>query len=189
MAIGSASGYASPGSVNEGASMPQPDISVLYGAHLRAMTARADRALAAQGYDGLIIASGSLRYLYLDDNSYPFKPNPRYRSWVPDGSPDCFIVYRPGGRPILVFHQPDDYWYLPPALPQGYWVGSFDLRVVRSPAELRQSTGGGGRWAVLGEPTAVTEGLGDHDPAGLTALFDYARAAKTPYEIECMARA
>ena len=52
---------------------------------------------------------------------------------------------------MLVFHQPDDYWYLPPALPEGYWVGSFDLRVVRSPAELRQATGGGGRWAVLGE--------------------------------------
>ena len=50
--------------------MPQPDISALYGAHLRAMTDRADQALAAQGYDGLIIASGSLRYLYLDDNSY-----------------------------------------------------------------------------------------------------------------------
>jgi Xaa-Pro dipeptidase len=169
--------------------MSQPAISSLYTAHLREMTARADRALAAAGYDGLVIASGGLRYLYLDDNSYPFKPNPRYRSWLPDGTPGCFIVYRPGSRPILVFHQPDDYWYLPPALPEGYWVGSFDLRVVRSPAELRQSTGGGGRWAVLGEASAETEGLGDHDPAGLVNLFDYARAAKTPYEIECMARA
>ena len=169
--------------------MSQPVISALYAAHLREMMARADRALAAQGYDGLVIGSGGLRYLYLDDNSYPFKPNPRYRSWLPDGSPGCYIVYRPGSRPILVFHQPDDYWYLPPALPEGYWVGSFDLRVARSPAEMRQSTGGGGRWAVLGEASAETEGLGDHDPAGLTALFDYARAVKTPYEIECMARA
>ncbi|MDH4260054.1 MAG: Xaa-Pro dipeptidase, partial [Gammaproteobacteria bacterium] len=107
--------------------------------------ARADRALAAQAYDSLIVASGSPKYLYLDDNSYPFKPNPRYRSWVPDGSPDCFVVYRPGGRPSLVFHQPDDYWYLPPALPSGFWVPSFDLKVVRSPAELRQFTAGGGR--------------------------------------------
>jgi Xaa-Pro dipeptidase len=169
--------------------MSQPTISALYAGHLREMTARADRALSAHGYDGLIIASGGLRYLYLDDNSYPFKPNPRYRSWAPDGTPDCFVVYRPGSRPTLVFHQPDDYWYLPPALPEGYWVGSFDLRVVRSPAELRQSTGGAGRWAVLGELSAATEGLGDHDPAGLTTLLDYARAAKTPYEIECMARA
>jgi Xaa-Pro dipeptidase len=151
--------------------------------------ARADRALAAQGYDGLIVASGSLRYLYLDDNSYPFKPNPRYRSWVPDGTPDCFMVYRPGDRPSLVFHQPDDYWYLPPALPEGYWVASFDLRVVRAPAELKQFADAGDRWAILGEPSAVTEELGDHDPVALTTLLDYARAAKTPYEVECMARA
>jgi Xaa-Pro dipeptidase len=164
-------------------------MSALYGGHLREMTARTDPALAAQGYDGLIVASGTLRYLYLDDNSYPFKPNPRYRSWVPDGTPDCFVVYRPGGRPSLVFHQPDDYWYLPPAFPEGYWVASFDLRVVRSPAELKQFAGTRGRWAILGEPSAATEGLGDHDPIALTTLFDYARAAKTPYEVECMARA
>ncbi len=169
--------------------MSQTALSTLYDGHLKEMTARVDRALDAQGYDGLIVASGSPRYLYLDDNSYPFKPNPRYRSWVPDGTPDCFVVYHPGGRPSLVFHQPDDYWYLPPALPEGYWVAAFDLKVVRSPAELRQFAGGGGRWAVLGEPSAATEGLGDHDPAALTTLLDYARAAKTPYEVECMARA
>ena len=99
--------------------MSQPAISALYAGHLSEMMARADRALAAQGYEGLIVASGSLRYLYLDDNSYPFKPNPRYRSWVPDATPDCFVVHRPGGRPSLVFHQPDDYWYMPPALPEG----------------------------------------------------------------------
>jgi len=169
--------------------MTQTALSALYGGHLKQMTARADRALAAQGYDGLIVASGSPRYRYLDDNNYPFKPNPRYRSWVPDGSPDCFVIYRPGSRPKLVFHQPDDYWYLPPALPEGYWVASFDLQVVQSPAELRQSVGAGRRWVVLGEPTAATEGLGDHDPTTLTTLLDYARAAKTPYEVECMARA
>jgi Xaa-Pro dipeptidase len=169
--------------------MSQPAISALYAGHLREMMARVDRALAAQGYEGLIVASGSPRYLYLDDNSYPFKPNPRYRSWVPDGTADCFVVYRPGSRPSLIFHQPDDYWYMPPALPEGYWVGSFDLKVVKSPAELKQSLGSAMRWAVLGEPSAATEGLGDHDPVALTNLLDYARATKTPYEVECMARA
>jgi Xaa-Pro dipeptidase len=175
--------------VSEEKQMSRQAISALYGDHVREMMARADRALAATGYDGLVVASGSHKYLYLDDSSYPFKPNPRYRSWLPDASPDSFVVYRPGARPSLVFHQPDDYWYLPPALPEGYWVGSFDLKVVRSPGELRGFAAKGGRWAILGEPTAATEGLGDHDPEGLTDRLDYARAAKTPYEIECMALA
>ena len=169
--------------------MTKNTLGGLYGEHLKEVMARADRALIAGGYDGMIIGSGSQRYLYLDDSTYPFKPNPRYRAWLPDGSPDCFVVYRPGSRPKLVFHQPDDYWYLPPASPEGYWVGHFDLIVVREPGALRREIGGKGRWVFLAEPGAATEGLGDHDPAAVTASLDYARAVKTPYEIECMAQA
>jgi Xaa-Pro dipeptidase len=163
-------------------------LAELYDGHLKEVMARADRALNASGYDGLITCSGSLAYYYLDDSTYPFRPNPRYRAWLPDASPDCFVIYRPGSRPKLVFTQPDDYWYLPPQRPEGYWVGHFDLEIVRSPAELRQHAGKG-RWAVLGEPVPATQGLGDHDPAAVTGPLDYARATKTAYEIECIALA
>lgn len=168
---------------------PGDQLAELYRDHLRQVAALADRALAAQGYDGLVICSGSPRYLYLDDNSYPFKPNPRYRYWLPDATPDCFVVYRPGHHPALVFHQPQDYWYLPPSLPEARWVAHFDVQVVRTPLELRRFLGTGGRWAVLGEHSEATEGIGDHDPAGLAGMLDYARAAKTAYEVECLARA
>ncbi|MGQ0430485.1 MAG: Xaa-Pro dipeptidase [Gammaproteobacteria bacterium] len=169
--------------------MTQPGMGELYRDHLRVVSARADRALAEAGFEGLVVGSGSLRYYYLDDSSYPFRPNPRYRAWLPDGSPDCYLVYRPGARPRLLFHQPDDYWYLPPALPEGYWVDSFELEVVRSPTELRGRLGAKGRWAILCEPGPATEGLGEHDPPALTARLDYGRAVKTPYELECMALA
>ena len=168
--------------------MAKKILGALYGEHLKAATARADGALAAGGYDGLIIGSGSQVYHYLDDSTYPFRPNPRYRAWLPDDTPDCFVVYRPGNRPKLVFHQPDDYWFLPPATPEAYWTPHFDLAVVRSPAELKHEAGKG-RWAILGEPAPATGGLGDHDPPAVTGPLDYARAAKTPYEIECMAEA
>lgn len=169
--------------------MARTDLGPMYRDHLRQLTARADAALAETGFDGLIVGSGSLITYYLDDSSYPFRPNPRYRTWLPDASPDCFVVYRPGSRPRLVFTQPDDYWYLPPALPEGYWVDGFELVIVRSPAELRGKLGPGGRWAVLAEPGPATEGLGEHDPPALTARLDYVRAAKTPYELACMALA
>lgn len=168
--------------------MTKMTLAELYGEHLKEVMARADRAVIAGGYDGLIMCSGSQVYYYLDDSTYPFRPNPRYRAWLPDASPDCFVVYRPGSRPKLVFTQPADYWYLPPERPEGYWVGLFDLVIVRSPAELRKTVGKG-RWAVLGQPGPATEGLGDHDPAVVTGPLDYARAIKTTYEIECMALA
>jgi Xaa-Pro dipeptidase len=166
--------------------MAEKTLGELYADHLKAVSSLADRACAAGGYDGLITCSGSQAYYYLDDSTYPFRPNPRYRYWLPDGTPDCFVVYRPGGRPKLVFHQPDDYWFLPPEAPEGFWVAHFDVAVVRSPAELRREAGAG-RWAVLGEPTPATAGLGDHDPATVTGPLDFARAVKSPYEIECMA--
>lgn len=152
--------------------------------------ARADGALASAGYDGLIVASGSLRCLYLDDSSYPYRPNPRYQAWVPSPTPDSFVVYRPGRQPRLVFHQPVDYWFLSPEIPDDPWVAAFDLVVVRDPMHLRrQPELGRGRWAVLGEPGTVTGGIGDHDPPAVILPLDYARATKTPYEIECMALA
>src|SRR5262245_32402564 len=166
--------------------MAKKTLGELYGDHLKGVSQLADKALAAGGYDGLITCSGSQVYFYLDDSTYPFRPNPRYRYWLPDGTPDCFVVYRPGSRPKLGVHQPDDYWYLPPAAPEGYWVPHFDVAVVRSPAELKREAGPG-RWAVLGEPTPATEGLGDHDPAAVTGPLDFARAVKSPYEVECMA--
>lgn len=168
--------------------MTKKTLGELYGDHLRGVCAIADKALAAGGYDGLIMCSGSQVYYYLDDSTYPFRPNPRYRYWLPDGTPDCFVVYRPGSRPKLVFHQPDDYWFLPPAAPEGYWVTHFDVKVVRSPAELR-NLAGMGRWAVLGEPQPATEGLGEYDPPAVTGPLDFARAVKSPYEGECMALA
>jgi len=168
--------------------MAKKTLGELYGDHLKGVSALADKALAAGGYDGLITCSGSQVYFYLDDSTYPFRPNPRYRYWLPDGTPDCFVVYRPGSRPTLVFHQPDDYWYLPPSAPEGYWVPHFDVSVVRSPAELR-TLAGQARWAVLGEPTPATQGLGDHDPPAVTGTMDFARAVKSPYEVECMAAA
>jgi len=168
--------------------MAKKTLAELYGKHLEQVMARADRAVIAGGYDVLIMCSGSQVYYYLDDSTYPFRPNPRYRAWLPDSSPDCFVIYRPGARPKLVFTQPDDYWYLPPERPEGYWVGHFDLAIVRSPTELRHAVGKG-RWAVLGQPGPATEGLGDHDPVAVTGPLDHARAVKTPYEIECMARA
>lgn len=168
--------------------MPKKSLGELYADHLGELRSRADKALVAGGYDGLITCSGGQLYYYLDDSTYPFRPNPRYRAWLPDATPDCFVIYRPGSRPKLVFHQPDDYWYLPPASPEGYWVPHFDLVVVRSPAELRKEVGAG-RWAILGEPGAATEGLGDHDPPAVAGSLDYDRAVKTAYEVECMALA
>jgi Xaa-Pro dipeptidase len=170
-----------------------PSLSALFAAHLCELGRRSDAALAATGADQLVVYSGALAMLFLDDQSYPFKANPHFKAWVPIlDNPDCFMVYTPGRRPTLLFHQPIDYWYKPPAAPSGFWVEHFELRTLRSLADARAHLPADlARTVFLGEPTpAITQwGFGQINPLALVDHLHYERAAKTPYEIECMRRA
>lgn len=160
----------------------------LYPAHLQTLKDRHDRALAAAGFDHLIIFAGALRYAFLDDNAYPFRPNPHFKLWVPViDNPNCYLLYTPEQMPRLLFFQPADYWYKPADTPTGYWPRHFDLRIIRTPEEAAQHFPQSDRIAFIGE----TEGEhpGELNPPALLNPLHYARAWKTPYEVECLRRA
>ena len=59
------------------------DPDALYPDHLAQLRVRMDRALAAHGFDGVAIYSGSAGFAFLDDHSYPFRANPHFKHWVP----------------------------------------------------------------------------------------------------------
>lgn len=161
----------------------------LFQAHLEHVCRRAGAALDRAGFDSLLIPSGLPPLQFSDDQPYPFKASPQFRLWVPEAWPGCFVAFEPGRKPQLFFHQPVDYWYQPPPLPEAAWIGQFDVHIVQSPADVRGLLPGGRRRAVLGPAHPDWDGLGEPNPAGLTAELDYERAAKTPYEIDCLARA
>ncbi len=165
----------------------------LYSEHLRIVRQRADHALERAGSRMLVVYSGSLPMLFLDDQSYPFKVNPQFKAWVPvTDNPECFIVYEPGSRPTLLFHQPVDYWYQPATLPDAFWVSEFDLRPVATLAEARsQLPAALGAAALVGEPSAEVAAwnFGSVNSRTLLDSLHYPRAVKTRYEVECMAEA
>jgi Xaa-Pro dipeptidase len=164
------------------------DLASLYPAHLKTVMERHDRALPAMGYDAIVIAAGEPHYAFLDDNTYPFRPNPHFKSWVPvTTNPHCFIVYKPGSKPVLVYWQPVDYWYKPADTPSGYWVDSFDIRIAATPEDARKYFPKSGRVAFIGEP--MTEPFGDVNPQALLEQLHFERSWKTDYEIECMRQA
>lgn len=160
----------------------------LYADHLRTMRERHDRALAATGFDHIVIFSGAQRYLFLDDMPYPFKVNPHFKTWVPlVDNPNCFLVYTPGERPRLIFHQPVDYWHKPPETPPGWWVEHFDLRIITRPEDAQEHFPGTGRIATIGEWDHAANG--EVNPEPMLDHLHYERAWKSEYEIECMRRA
>jgi Xaa-Pro dipeptidase len=168
-------------------------LDTAFAAHLDTVRLRTDAALQASQRDGLVIFSGRPRYHFLDDHASPYKANPHFLLWAPLlDAPDSFIRYVPGQRPLLVFHQPADYWHKPPAVPTGASVSQFDVHVIRDPGEARALLGTAGRrLAFVGEWQSGFEawGFAGANDQRLLDHLHFGRAIKTPYEVECMRRA
>jgi Xaa-Pro dipeptidase len=170
-----------------------PSLDALFAAHLEGICARTARALEACGYSALLVHSGSLLPVFQDDRTHPFEVHAPFKVWAPLlDVPDCFVYFEPGHRPLLVFHQPEDYWYKPPAPPQGYWTRHFEIRPCRTLDEARRLLPSSLRaTAFVGDLLqAVTSwGVGDVNPPHLIRHLDFPRAAKSPYELACLREA
>lgn len=114
--------------------MIQQDPGALYSDHLAVLCRRAEQALARGGFDHLVVPSGTLHYQVFDDRDYPYAVNPQFKAWLPlTRVPNSWIVFTPGKRPAVIFHQPFDYWHVVPDAPSGWWVEHFDIHISASP--------------------------------------------------------
>lgn len=163
-------------------------LSTLYPDHLQTVIQRHDRALAASGYDALIIAGGAIHVAFLDDALYPFKVNPHLKYWVPViDNPNCFLIHTPGRKPRLLFFQPVDYWYKPADTPTASWIDFFDIEILRQPADASAFFPTQGKVAFIGEPGGPQ--TGEVNPTALLDHLHFDRSWKTDYEIKCMLQA
>ena len=113
--------------------IPAMSLTALYPQHLQAVCQRHDYALENAGASHAVIFSGNPKTVFLDDQSYTFKPNAHFVSWAPlVNLPLSYIVYTPGETPRLIYYQPHDYWHVVPGEPDGYWTAQFDVRVVHN---------------------------------------------------------
>ncbi|MGH8200962.1 MAG: Xaa-Pro dipeptidase [Steroidobacteraceae bacterium] len=170
-----------------------PGLDALFASHLERIIQRTCRALDACGYSSLLVHSGSPLLIFQDDRTYPFKVHAPFKVWAPLlDAPDSFLYFEPGHRPLLVFHQPEDYWYKPPALPQGYWTRHFEVRPCRDRDEARRLLPGNLRaTAFVGDSLDefASWGVGDINPSHLIRHLDFPRASKSPYELACLRQA
>ena len=163
-------------------------LAELYPEHVATVVKRCERALEFAGFDHLLLASGRETYRFLDDRPVAFYSHPPFKALVPlTHQPDSWIVISPGKRPILVYCLPDDYWHLPPAVPHGYWVDQFDVRVIRNAEEaVRHFPAMGERIAIVGQAHDAVGDYVPNNPPLLISSLHFTRSAKTAYEIACM---
>jgi Xaa-Pro dipeptidase len=168
-------------------------LDALFASHLEGVCLRTARALEACGYSALLVHSGSLVTVFQDDRTYPFEVHAPFKVWAPvTDVPDCFLYFEPGRRPLLAFHQPEDYWYKPPELPRGYWTRHFEIRPCRSRDEARRLLPANLRTtAFLGDSLEDFQSwyVGDINPPHLVRHLDFCRAIKSPYEHACLRQA
>lgn len=164
----------------------------LYRTHLETLKNRYACALDRAGGEAVLIGAGLPVLIHRDDQDHPYRPEPLFMQWAPLGAhPGSALLFRPGRKPVLFVHEPDDFWHQAAPLPSGPWDKLIDIRVVRDRAALVKTCARLRHLKLLGDP-AQWRGLGlkgTANPKALLTCLDYDRAWKTGWEVECLREA
>jgi Xaa-Pro dipeptidase len=162
----------------------------LFAAHLRTRQTKVEAALAATGFDALVLQAGRPFTYFADDQDAPFHPTPHFAHACPLAGPQHLLCFRHGAKPLLVAVKPEDYWYEQAPLGKPFWIEGFDVREVADEAAAWKLVPLDGRVAYVGDDAqaAQAHGLGPANvqPMPLLARLDWDRAYKTPYEVACL---
>lgn len=158
-----------------------------YPDHLEYLQRGTEAALAAHGFDAVVLCSGAAASRNrFDDQYWPVMPTPAYAHWCPLVEADAFVVVRPGARPKLVRTIVDDFWEVAAPPESNHFWPCFELVEVR-PGHAADALPGGNVAVITRDPGASPPGA--VNPPDLVAALDALRTKKTAYEIECLAEA
>ena len=171
--------------------MDTENLSQLYRDHIRTVEARYAAALAATGFDVVIVHSGTpKKRTELDDQYFPLRPTPEFHLWAPLTDPDCFVVFESGKKAQLVWPECKSFWERPAPPNATHFMATLDVRRIDQP-DLAAFTGKRVAW--YGEDVARASTLGiaadGLNPPALVTALDRGRILKTPYEMVCLAEA
>jgi Xaa-Pro dipeptidase len=162
-------------------------LAATYPAHLDYLQRGTEAALAAHGFDAVVLCSGAAASRNrFDDQYWPVMPTPTYTHWCPLVEPDTFVVIRPGARPRLVRTVVEDFWETTAPVESSHFWPCFELVEV--------ATGHAGDALPGGKVAVITRDPGKSppgtvNPPALIGALDALRTRKTAYEIECLAEA
>src|SRR6185436_12046803 len=95
--------------------------SPLFAAHVAARQKKAEAALAASKFDGVVISSGVPFTYFADDQEPPLHETAHFAHWTPLRGPHHLLAIRPGAKPKLIRFAPEDYWYEQAPLGSPFW--------------------------------------------------------------------
>jgi Xaa-Pro dipeptidase len=163
----------------------------LHAEHAARVQAGYERALAASGFDAVVLHSGSLKSRSsFDDQYWSLRATPHFQHWLPLQVADCALVARAGKRPLLVWLKEQNFWENPAPPERDHWMAQVDIVEIRDVARAVEHFPQG-RIAFIGEDLARAASwkLELANPPALLKALDQLRVHKTPYEVACIAEA
>ena len=160
--------------------------------HIESLRGEWERALNEHGFDAALVPAGTNSYYFADDQSPPFRPNPHFARWVPEPlTENAVLLVRPAMAPKLFFYQPEDFWYVPPTVPD--WANdAFDVAVYQEAEhqikDIVEATRSLANVAYVGPDTELASNLAltTKDVTPLVDQLDYGRSFKTAFEVTNM---
>lgn len=173
-----------PGTLGESVcsmSVTPAELDTLYLDHVADLGRRFARVLEEQGWDAVVIESGTAaKKSRFDDAYWPLRPCPHFQHWLPLAEADCLLVVRPGRTPLLVRAAQASFWEKPAPPETTAFEQVFDV-IRAGDSSAAHATPAAGRVAYVGEAR--------ESPADLVKALDALRTTKTPYEIACLEEA
>jgi Xaa-Pro dipeptidase len=162
-------------------------IATLFREHIRERQKKTGDALAAAGYDVLVLSSGRPHTYFADDRDAPFETVPHFAHWCPLRGPHHLLCIEPRKKPRLIRYAPEDYWYEPRALGDPFWLPEVELVESGTVDKVWEALGKPGRAAYIGNEIDRAQAAGlAVNPSSLVSRLDWDRAYKTDYELQCL---
>ncbi|HEU4728713.1 MAG TPA: Xaa-Pro dipeptidase [Kofleriaceae bacterium] len=162
-------------------------LAATYPAHLEVLQRGYEAALAAQGFDAVILCSGAAASRNrFDDQSWPVMPTPAFAHWCPLVEADAFVVIAPGKRPRLVRTIAPDFWETTAPPESNHFWPCFELAEV-TPGHAGDALPSGNVAVITRDVDTAPPGA--VNPPALIEAIDLLRTRKSAYEIECLAEA
>ena len=165
----------------------------LYKNHLSKVLNTFDKLMQKYDYEQLVLYSGDVKTIYLDDNTYPFKVYTNFKYLAPIlNYPNSLITYKSGEKPKLFLFQKEDYWDSQPKSIEGFWTEFFEINYFNNLSKLHNNLDKDlSKFAFLGEDTSRFETLNfkSFNDINLINGIHFNRTIKSEYEVRCMQKA
>ena len=165
-------------------------MAALFRQHVAMRQKTTEQALKECRAGGLVLDAGTQGHYFEDDLGIAFRTYHHFAHWCPLSGEGHLLCVRPGQRPKLLVHRPDDYWHERNDLADGFWTQEFDIEVHASRRAAMSSLGDAGDLVYLGQDQGLAAEAGfSPRPKGLLARLNWERSFKSDYEVRCVEKA